>query len=218
VLVGRRPGLLDDLAAAHPAGRMHPYPADVTDESAVVALFDHVVDRYGRLDLLFNNAGIGAPPKPIDEVSLADWQAVVDVNLTATFLCTREAFRAMRRQHPQGGRIINNGSIAAHSPRPRSAAYAATKHAVSGLTKATSLDGRPYDIACGQIDIGNAHTSMTATAGDGLLQPDGSVRPEPTMDVGAVARAVTYMASLPLDANVAELTVLATKMPYLGRG
>jgi NAD(P)-dependent dehydrogenase (short-subunit alcohol dehydrogenase family) len=181
-------------------------------------LFDGVVDRYGRVDLLVNNAGIGAPACDFDEVPLTEWQAVVAVNLTGVFLCTREAFRIMRRQRPQGGRIINNGSIAAHTPRPRAAAYAATKHAVAGLTKATALDGRPYDIACGQIDIGNARTEMALDSESGALQPDGTVRPEPLMDVEHVAAAIRYMASLPLDANVATLTVMATKMPYTGRG
>jgi NAD(P)-dependent dehydrogenase (short-subunit alcohol dehydrogenase family) len=176
------------------------------------------VERHGRVDLLFNNAGRGAPARELDEIGLAEWRAVVDVNLTGTFLCTREAFGVMKRQDPRGGRIINNGSISAHAPRPHSIAYTATKHAVTGLTRSTSLDGRPYDIACGQIDIGNAATDMTQSMTDGVLQADGSLRPEPRMDVGDVARAVVYMAGLPLQSNVANLTVLATAMPFVGRG
>ena len=220
VLVGRRRDALDQVArdgAGHP-GTLDPAPADVTDEGSVRGLFDGVVDRYGRIDLLFNNAGIGAPAHDFDEIPLTEWQAVVAVNLTGVFLCSREAFRVMRTQRPQGGRIINNGSIAAHAPRPRAAAYTATKHAVTGLTKATSLDGRPYNIACGQIDIGNARTEMAQASESGALQADGSIRPEPLMDVEHAAAAIRYMASLPLDANVATLTVMATKMPYTGRG
>ena len=176
------------------------------------------MDRHGRVDLLFNNAGMGGPPRELDEIPLAEWQAVVDVNLTGAFLCTREAFRVMRRQQPQGGRIINNGSISAHAPRPRSIAYTATKHAITGLTKATALDGRAYDIACGQIDIGNAATDMTD--GDGRGGAAGRRQPagRAADDVDDVARAVAYMAGLPLDANVATMTVMATKMPYIGRG
>jgi NAD(P)-dependent dehydrogenase (short-subunit alcohol dehydrogenase family) len=177
-----------------------------------------VVARHGRVDLLFNNAGTSAPAVELDELPLDAWNQVVAVNLTGAFLCTREAFRVMRNQDPRGGRIINNGSISAHTPRPRSMAYAATKHAVTGLTKATALDGRAYDIACGQIDIGNAATDMAAGSAAGTLQADGSVRPEPVMDVGEAARAVRYMASLPLDANVQTMTVMATRMPYVGRG
>ena len=220
VLVGRRREALDRVArnGAGRPGTLDPAPADVSDEHSVRELFDGVVDRYGRVDLLVNNAGIGAPPHDFDEVPLTEWQAVVAVNLTGVFLCSREAFRVMRGQRPQGGRIINNGSIAAHAPRPRAAAYTATKHAVTGLTKATALDGRPYDIACGQIDIGNARTEMTRASESGALQADGSIRPEPLMDVEHVAAAIRYMASLPLDANVATLTVMATKMPYIGRG
>jgi NAD(P)-dependent dehydrogenase (short-subunit alcohol dehydrogenase family) len=220
VLAGRRREPLEQVAregAAH-AGSLYPAPTDVTDEGSVRELFDGAVERYGRIDLLVNNAGMGAPPRELDEVPLDEWQAVVAVNLTGVFLCTREAFRVMRAQRPQGGRIINNGSISAQTPRPRSAAYTATKHAVTGLTKATALDGRPYDIACGQIDIGNARTEMTRAFESGVLQADGAVRPEPAMDVGHVAAAIRYMASLPLDANVATLTVMATKMPYIGRG
>src|SRR3954452_2765717 len=184
-LAGRRREALDQVAreGAGRPGTLYPAPADVSDEGSVRELFDGVVDRYGRVDLLVNNAGIGAPARNLDEVPLTEWQAVVAVNLTGVFLCTREAFRVMRRQRPQGGRIINNGSIAAHAPRPRAAAYTATKHAVTGLTKATALDGRPYDIACGQIDIGNARSDMTRESESGALQADGSIRPEPVMDV-----------------------------------
>jgi NAD(P)-dependent dehydrogenase (short-subunit alcohol dehydrogenase family) len=218
VLAGRRVEALAEVAAAGPAGRMEPVPTDVTDEASVRALFDRAVERYGRVDLLFNNAGTGAPPREIDAIPLAEWQAVVAVNLTGAFLCIREAFRVMRAQDPRGGRIINNGSISAHAPRPRSIAYTATKHAVTGLTKAAALDGRPYDIACGQIDIGNAATEMTGRMAQGVTQADGSVRPEPRMAAEDVARAVVYMAGLPLEANVATMTVLATKMPFVGRG
>ena len=220
VLAGRRRETLDQVArdgAGHP-GTLDPAPTDVTDEGSVRELFDGVVDRYGRVDLLVNNAGIGAPARDFDEVPLTEWQAVVAVNLTGVFLCTREAFRIMRRQRPQGGRIINNGSIAAHTPRPQAAAYTATKHAVTGLTKATALDERPYDIACGQIDIGNAQTAIASAMAKGVPQPDGSLRPEPTMDVGEAARAVAHMASLPLGANVLFMTIMATNMPYVGRG
>jgi NAD(P)-dependent dehydrogenase (short-subunit alcohol dehydrogenase family) len=217
VLAGRR---LDPLRATAERGRgeFDPVVADVTDEESVRGLFDTAVARHGRVDLLFNNAGVSAPAKDIDQVSLAEWQSVVDVNLTGAFLCTREAFRVMRAQEPRGGRIINNGSIAAHAPRPKSIAYTATKHAVTGLTKSTSLDGRPFDIACGQIDIGNAVTDMSSGQAAGVEQADGSMRPEPRMDVADVARAVCYMARLPLDANVTNLTVVATKMPFVGRG
>lgn len=218
VLAGRRRTRLDQLAAAHPELSLDPVPADVADEDSVRNLFDVTTTRHGRVDLLFNNAGMGAPPRELDEVPLEEWQAVVNVNLTGAFLCTREAFRVMRHQQPRGGRIINNGSISAHAPRPRSIAYTATKHAITGLTKSTALDGRPYDIACGQIDIGNAATDMTAETAQGVLQADGSVRAEPRMRTEDVARAVVYMASLPLDSNVATITVMATKMPYLGRG
>jgi NAD(P)-dependent dehydrogenase (short-subunit alcohol dehydrogenase family) len=191
---------------------------DVSDPADVRALFDAAVERYGRVDVLFNNAGRGAPPVPLEDLSFEDWQSVVAVNLTGPFLCTREAFRVMKEQDPRGGRIINNGSISAHVPRPRSAPYTATKHAVTGLTRSTSLDGRAYDIACGQIDIGNAATELAGWISAGALQADGSTRPEPMMDAEVVARAVVYMASLPLDANVEFLTVMATKMPYIGRG
>jgi NAD(P)-dependent dehydrogenase (short-subunit alcohol dehydrogenase family) len=218
VLAGRRREALAEVAERDGTGRLHPLPTDVTDEASVRALFDEVVDAHGRVDLLVNNAGRSAPEREIDSVPLAEWQAVVAVNLTGTFLCTREAFRVMRAQDPQGGRIINNGSISAQVPRPMSAAYTATKHAVSGLTKSTSLDGRPYRIACGQIDVGNAATEMTERMARGVRQADGSIRPEPRMAVEDVARAVVLMAGLPLDANVTHLTVVATTMPYVGRG
>ena len=216
VLAGRRAEALAEVAASGPA--MEPVPTDVTDETSVRALFDRAVARFGRVDLLFNNAGTGAPARDPDQIPLADWQAIVAVNLTGSFLCIREAFRVMKAQEPRGGRIINNGSISAHAPRPGSIAYTATKHAVTGLTRSAALDGRPYDIACGQIDVGNAATGMTERMSAGVRQADGSVRPEPRMDVEEVARAVVYMAGLPLAANVATMTVLATKMPFVGRG
>ncbi|HEX3198669.1 MAG TPA: SDR family oxidoreductase [Propionibacteriaceae bacterium] len=218
VLAGRRRTPLDELAAAHPQLLLDPIPTDVTEEASVRNLFEVTVARHGRVDLLLNNAGMSGPPRDPDEIPLDEWQAVVNVNLTGAFLCTRQAFGVMRRQQPQGGRIINNGSISAYAPRPRSLAYTATKHAITGLTKSTALDGRPYDIACGQLDIGNAATDMTISMAEGVLQADGSLRAEPRMPVDDVARAVVYMASLPLDSNVATLTVMATKMPYLGRG
>jgi NAD(P)-dependent dehydrogenase (short-subunit alcohol dehydrogenase family) len=235
VLAGRRLAALEAVAASGRAelggspqrdaaggtgapGSLEGIATDVTDEDSVRALFDTTVHRHGRVDLLFNNAGTAAPAVLLDQHDLATWNAVVAVNLTGAFLCTREAFRVMRRQRPQGGRIINNGSLAAHTPRPRSIAYTATKHAITGLTKSTSLDGRPFDIAAGQIDIGNAATEMAAGSAVGATQADGSVRPEPLMDVAEVGRAVRYMASLPLDGNVATMTVMATKMPYVGRG
>jgi NAD(P)-dependent dehydrogenase (short-subunit alcohol dehydrogenase family) len=218
VIAGRRRAPLDDLAAAHPNLQIDPVPADVTDEGSVRNLFHRTVARHGRVDLLFNNAGMGGPPQDPDEIALDEWQAVVQVNLTGAFLCTREAFRVMRTQQPQGGRIINNGSISAHAPRPRSIAYTATKHAITGLTKSIALDGRPYGIACGQIDIGNAATEMTQRMTEGVLQPDGTKAVEPRMDVRHVADAVVYMANLPLDANVLFMTVMATRMPFTGRG
>jgi NAD(P)-dependent dehydrogenase (short-subunit alcohol dehydrogenase family) len=217
VLAGRRREPLERLAAGH-AERMTVVPADVADEESVRSLFAVTVEQHGRVDLLFNNAGLAAPPRDLDAIPLAEWRQVVDVNLTGVFLCTREAFGVMRRQTPQGGRIINNGSISATSPRPRSPAYTATKHAVTGLTKATALDGRPYRIACGQIDVGNAATEMTEPMAAGIVQPDGSTLAEPRMDVADVARAVVYMASLPLEANVLTMTVMATTMPFVGRG
>src|SRR5215218_5502685 len=220
VLAGRRREALASVAqgGAELPGVLDPAPTDVTDEASVRALFDRTVERYRRLDLLFNNAGTFSPARELDAIPLAEWNAAVAVNLTGAFLCTREAFRVMRHQRPRGGRIINNGSISAHAPRPRSAAYTATKHAITGLTRSTALDGRAYDIACGQIDIGNAATDLTEAMASGALQADGSVRPEPRMDVADVARAVRYMANLPLDANVATMTVMATKMPFIGRG
>jgi NAD(P)-dependent dehydrogenase (short-subunit alcohol dehydrogenase family) len=218
VVAGRRRDPLDQLVHDHPELELDPVSADVTEEGSVRELFNTTVERHGRLDLLFNNAGVGGPKGDLDTISLADWQACVAVNLTGAFLCTREAFRQMRRQAPGGGRIINNGSISAHVPRPHSVAYSATKHAISGLTKATALDGRPYDIACGQIDVGNADSEMTDQMAIGVLQADGSMRPEPRMRLADVAKAVVYMAGLPLDANVATMTVMATKMPYVGRG
>ena len=218
VLAGRRADKLAETAALIPAERVLSLVADVTDESAVQALFASAVERFGRIDVLFNNAGAGAPAARIDQVSLDDWQAVVDVNLTGVFLCAREAFRQMVAQDPPGGRIINNGSISAHVPRPQAAAYTATKHAVSGLTRQIALDGRGCGVTCGQIDIGNAASDMTARMGEGALQADGTLRPEPTMDVSAVARSVVLMASLPPDATVLELTVMASEMPYVGRG
>jgi NAD(P)-dependent dehydrogenase (short-subunit alcohol dehydrogenase family) len=192
---------------------------DVRDPGSVVAAFAEVESRFGRLDLLFNNAGIGAPPVPLEELAVEQWADVVATNLTGAFLCTREAFRLMKRQSPRGGRIVNNGSLSAYVPRPHSAPYTATKHAITGLTRSTALDGRPFDIACGQIDIGNAATEMTAPMRTtGVLQPDGHVEVEATMDPADVARAVVYMASLPLSANVLFMTVMATKMPFVGRG
>ncbi len=192
--------------------------ADVTDPASVASLFRAVRDEFSRLDLLFNNAGSGAPPVLLEELTVEQWQAVVNVNLTGSFLCTQEAFRIMKDQQPMGGRIINNGSISADRPRPNSAPYTSTKHAVTGLTKSTSLDGRKYDIACGQIDIGNAATEMTSRMSGGVPQANGETAVEPTMDIGAVADAIVYMAGLPLDANVQFLTVMATKMPFIGRG
>ena len=219
-LAGRREEALQstvDLARPD-AERALPVPSDVTDPDAVRVLFEKTKEELGRLDLLFNNAGMGAPGVPLEDLTFEQWTAVVNVNLTGVFLCTQEAFRIMKDQDPRGGRIINNGSVSAHVPRPNSAPYTATKHAVQGLTRATSLDGRKYDIACGQIDIGNAATDMTRRMDDGVPQPNGSMMVEPRMDADDVARAVVYMASLPLEANVQFMTVMATKMPYIGRG
>ncbi|MFD7452293.1 SDR family oxidoreductase [Kitasatospora sp. NPDC059827] len=220
VLAGRRAEQLHATAAAFPRGVLPAdvVPTDVTDPAAVDALFATAVGHHGRVDLLFNNAGTFGPAVPVDELAVEDWRAVVDLNLTGAFLCARAAFRQMRAQSPQGGRIINNGSISAHVPRPQSIAYTATKHAVTGLTKSLSLDGRPYRIACGQIDIGNAATDMTAAMSAGVRQADGRIAPEPTMDVADVARTVRHMAALPLEANVQFATVMATAMPYIGRG
>ena len=219
-LAGRRQESLE--AVAHEAKEIGSQtlvvPADVRDPASVHSLFVKIKETFGRLDLLFNNAGIAVPPKPLEELTSEEWQAVVDTNLTGSFLCTQEAFKIMRAQSPQGGRIINNGSISAHSPRPNSAPYTATKHAITGLTKSTSLDGRKYNIACGQIDIGNAATAMAQAMPQGVPQANGRTEVEPTMDTEQAARAVVYMASLPLDANVLFLTVMATKMPFVGRG
>ena len=193
-------------------------PTDVTNPDSVNHLFSQTVSAFGRLDLLFNNAGIGAPGVPLEDLTYEQWRVVVDTNLTGAFLCTQEAFRAMKHQQPQGGRIINNGSVSAHVPRPNSAPYTATKHAITGLTRSTSLDGRQYNIACGQIDIGNAYTDMTSRMKGGVRQADGTTMAEPTMNVEDVSQAVVYMAGLPLSANVQFMTVMATKMPYIGRG
>ena len=192
--------------------------ADVSDPDSVAALFDQVRADHGRLDLLFNNAGTAAPPVPIDELDFEQWQRVLDVNLTGSFLCAQHAFRLMKSQEPTGGRIINNGSVSAHVPRPNSAPYTATKHAITGLTKSLSLDGRSFGITCGQIDIGNALTPLTTRMSEGVPQSDGSIKPEPTMDAADVGRAVAYMASLPADANVLTMTVMANGMPFIGRG
>jgi NAD(P)-dependent dehydrogenase (short-subunit alcohol dehydrogenase family) len=219
VIAGRRREALDAVAdAAGRTGAVDALPVDVTDEDSVRRLFDATVERHGRVDLLFNNAGVFPPAADIDALDLDTWNRAVAVNLTGAFLCTREAFRIMRAQDPRGGRIINNGSVSAYAPRPRSIAYTATKHAITGLTKATALDGRPYDIACGQIDVGNAATDMMSAASSGMAQADGSVRAEPTMDVAEIGRAVRYMAALPLDANVLTMTIMATAMPFVGRG
>ncbi|HXH81371.1 MAG TPA: SDR family oxidoreductase [Candidatus Tectomicrobia bacterium] len=220
VFAGRRKDRLEAAVPESGAARERTLvvPTDVGDPASVRALFEATRQRFGRLDLLFNNAGTGAPAIPLEDLTFEQWKTVVDANLTGTFLCIQEAFRIMKAQQPRGGRIINNGSISAHAPRPNSAPYTATKHGVTGLTKAASLDGRKYDIACGQIDIGNAATDMTARMRTGVLQAHGAVEVEPTMDVSNVARAVVYMASLPLDANVQFMTVMATKMPFIGRG
>jgi NAD(P)-dependent dehydrogenase (short-subunit alcohol dehydrogenase family) len=220
VIAGRRPGPLEQAVSdgAAEGSRLLAVAADVSEPAEVRKLFDVAQREFGRLDVLFNNAGRGLPPVPLEDVPFADWQSVVGVNLTAAFLCTQAAFRVMKDQAPRGGRIINNGSISAHSPRPFSAPYTATKHAVTGLTKATSLDGRAYDIACGQIDIGNAATDLARMLAVGALQPDGSTRAEPIIDADLVASAVVHMASLPLDANVQFMTLMATKMPFIGRG
>ena len=220
VLAGRRAEQLAETAneADADGSRVRGVPTDVTDPASVRALFEETRSVFGRLDVLFNNAGVSAPGLPLDELTIDQWRAVVDVNLTGAFLCTQEAFRLMKSQDPRGGRIINNGSISAYSPRPNSAPYTASKHAITGLTKSTSLDGRKFDIACGQIDIGNAVTPMTARFATGTLQAGGETAVEPRLDVEHVVRAVIYMASLPLEANVQFLTVMATKMPFIGRG
>ncbi len=219
-LAGRRRELLEQVAAE---GRSFNSPAlvvptDVRNPDSVHNLFVKTCESWGRLDVLFNNAGIGAPAVPLEDLPFDRWQAVVDTNLTGAFLCTQEAFRIMKAQQPPGGRIINNGSISAHAPRPDSAPYTATKHAITGLTKSTSLDGRKYNIACGQIDIGNAETELTRRMARGVPQANGIIAPEPTFDVQHVAEAVAYMARLPLDTNVQFMTIMATKMPFIGRG
>ena len=219
ILTGRRQAALDETADLGAApDRTLVKSADVADEAQVADLFSAAAERFGRLDVLFNNAGRGAPPVPIEDLDVAAWRAVVDVNLTGAFLCARQAVRLMKAQSPAGGRIINNGSISAHVPRPNSAAYTATKHAITGLTRSLALDGRAFDIACGQIDIGNAETPLTAQMSQGVPQADGRLAPEAVMDVQAVADAVLMMANLPLGANVPFLTVMATRMPYIGRG
>ena len=217
VLAGRRLETLEATAATAGNGTT-PITCDVTDPASVGSLFAEIAERYGRLDLLFNNAGIPAPAIPLEELTVEQWRSVVDTNLTGAFLCTQEAFRLMKRQVPRGGRIINNGSISAHAPRPLSSPYTATKHAITGLTKATALDGRPFNIACGQIDIGNAATEMTERMKKGVPQADGSLAVEPTMNVQHVADAVVHMAGLPLEANVQFMTIMATAMPFVGRG
>ncbi len=222
VLAGRRKEMLETVAkeGAETPGEAFPVPADVSDPASIKALFAKAEERYGRLDVLFNNAGIGAPAVPIEELPLDKWQAVIATNLTGLFLCTQEAIKMMKTQSPRGGRIVNNGSISAHTPRPGAAAYTATKHAVTGLTKQTALDCRGYDICCGQIDIGNAVSPLTErmVQGEGVLQPDGSKKIEARMAAEDVGRAVVYMASLPLDTNVLFMTVMANMMPFVGRG
>jgi NAD(P)-dependent dehydrogenase (short-subunit alcohol dehydrogenase family) len=217
VLAGRRAPPLEE-AAREGGAQCLAVPTDVTQESSVAALFARVMADFGRLDLLFNNAGVGAPPTPLEDLPTASWRTVLDTNLTGAFLCTQAAFRLMKAQQPRGGRIINNGSISATTPRPHIAAYTASKHAVTGLTKSTALEGRRYDIACGQIDIGNAATDLAAHIATGTLQADLTLKSEPTFDAGHVADAVLYMAGLPLNANVLFMTVIATRMPYVGRG
>ncbi len=220
VLAGRRAEALEETAGlAKPGGgEMLAVPTDVTDEAAVAKLFAAAKDRFGRLDMLFNNAGMAAPPVPMEDLDVAVWKAVVDVNLTACFVCAQEAIRIMKAQDPQGGRIINNGSISAHVPRPNTAPYTATKHAITGLTRSISLDGRKHNIACGQIDIGNALTGLAEVFTRGVPQADGSIKPEPVMDVDHVGDAVLHMANLPLDANIQFMTIMATQMPFIGRG
>ena len=219
-LAGRRLEPLEESIslAGVDSGRAIAVPTDVGDTDAIANLFEETKKTFGRLDVLFNNAGIGSPRMPMEELPVEDWKRVVDTNLTGSFVCAQHAIKMMKEQSPQGGRIINNGSISAYVPRPEAVAYTATKHAITGLTKSTSLDGRKYDIACGQIDIGNAATDMTARMKDGVQQADGRTMAEPTMDVDNVSRAILYMANLPPDANAQFLTIMATKMPYLGRG
>ena len=218
-LAGRRAEALEDTAAQAGEARSRTLlvPTDVTDPASIKALFAKTKETFGRLDLLFNNAGVGAPSVPLEDLTYEQWKRVVDTNLTGSFLCTQEAFKIMKDQDPRGGRIINNGSVSAHVPRVNSAPYSSTKHALTGLTKATSLDGRKYDIACGQIDIGNASIDSAQRSDTGSLQPDGSLMVEPRMDTDDIARSVVFMANLPLEANVLFITVMATKMPYVGR-
>ncbi|CAN5865008.1 SDR family oxidoreductase [soil metagenome] len=218
VLAGRREEQLIETAQACGDTRTLVVPTDITNPASVKNLFDQTRTAFGRLDFLFNNAGVNAPAKPLEELTLAEWQRVIDTNVTGAFLCTQEAFRIMKHQDPIGGRIINNGSISAHVPRPHAAPYTASKHAVTGLTKSTSLEGRAFHIACGQIDIGNASSAMTKKIEEGALQADGSQKVEPTMQLADVGRAVAYMASLPPDTNVPFLTIMANQMPYMGRG
>jgi len=218
-LCGRRKEALDETKSlAADTAALASLPCDVSDADAVEKLFADIDARFGRLDVLFNNAGVNVPMIPFGDLTVAQWKTVIDVNLTGAFLCAHGAFNLMRRQSPQGGRIINNGSISAHVPRPGSAPYTASKHAITGLTRSISLDGRPFDIACGQIDIGNASSDMTAQMSAGVPQPDGSIKPEPTMDVNLVAQAVVDMAKLPLQANIQFMTIMATTMPFIGRG
>jgi NAD(P)-dependent dehydrogenase (short-subunit alcohol dehydrogenase family) len=218
VLAGRREAELKKTAELAKTPGMDALPTDITDARAVRDLFQHVQRSYGNLDVLFNNAGTGAPPKPFEDLSLEEWARVLDINLTGAFLCAQAAFILMKTQSPQGGRIINNGSISASAPRPNSAPYTATKHGITGLTKSLSLDGRKYNIACGQIDIGNAATEMTEKMAAGVLQANGELVPEPRLNVEHVAEAVVYMANLPLEANVQFMTLMATQMPFIGRG
>jgi NAD(P)-dependent dehydrogenase (short-subunit alcohol dehydrogenase family) len=218
VLAGRRKDALDETAKRAGSAKTLVVPTDVQDVASIKALFAKTKETFGRLDVLFNNAGIGAPPVNMEDLTYEQWMAVVQTNLTGPFICTQEAIKIMKDQNPRGGRIINNGSISAHTPRPNSSPYTSTKHAIQGLTKSTALDGRKYDIACGQVDVGNAATEMTDRMTKGILQPTGEMMVEPRMNVDAVAGAVSYMASLPLDANVLFLTVMATKMPFVGRG
>jgi NAD(P)-dependent dehydrogenase (short-subunit alcohol dehydrogenase family) len=220
VLAGRRPDPLNEVAAEiEKIGQQAlAVPTDVADPASIVTLFEKTKERFARLDLLFNNAGTGTPPVPLEDLTVEQWKMVVDINLSGSFLCTQQAFKIMKAQSPMGGRIINNGSISAHTPRPFSSPYTSTKHAITGLTKATSLDGRAYDIACAQIDVGNAATDMTARMQKGVPQANGTTMVEPTMDVENVANAVVYIAQMSLDANVQFMTVMATKMPFVGRG
>ena len=221
IVTGRRLSALEETVGAAKGlkGHIHAMAADITDPAQVAKLFADVKKKFGRLDVLFNNAGVNNPPGVLlEDLSVTDWQTIVNTNLSAAFYCTQQAFHLMKDQTPRGGRIINNGSVSAHAPRPNSIGYAATKHAISGLTKSTSLDGRKYDIACGQIDIGNAASAMTSAMSAGVPQANGTMAPEPVMDVSHVAHALVYMAGLPLEANVQTITVMATKMPFVGRG